>query len=124
MLEKILKISFFLILLVIFMATIFYFATYPLIPKHFATNQLKEYFVLMEEDGEKFLNRELIDCSGFVTERDTWIEDINFLAKGELLRKSMTNFVKNGQRKKKNMKQNYLELAKQIKSIILQPHTY
>jgi|GEM_PF-6380137 len=42
----------------------------------------------------------------------------------ELLRKSMTNFVKNGQRKKKNMKQNYLELAKQIKSIILQPHTY
>jgi len=42
----------------------------------------------------------------------------------ELLRKSMTNFVKSGTKKKKTMKVNSLELAKQIQSIILRPHTY
>jgi len=85
------------------------------------TNALKE----SHEGKKEFTINEVKHCRTQIDKNRKRIEQAyEDKLDGRLLRKSMTNFVKNGTKKKKTMKVNSLELAKPTQSIILQPHTY
>jgi|GEM_PF-4344613 len=64
----------------IFLPVIFYFATYPLVPRYFATQDLQNYILDFEKRAEELSEEEPTNCDHFVEERDEWRSNFHFLA--------------------------------------------
>ncbi len=80
MFKKILIGIFAFVFFIVLCPIIFYYVTYPLVPKYFATQLLKEYLVNFEEKSKEFSKNEPESCEHFVEERDAWRFDFEFLA--------------------------------------------
>ncbi len=77
--KKTLFVIFALLFFFVLLPIVFYFATYPFVPKYFATENLKDFVLDFEKGSIQLTREEIPNCEHFVEERDSWRSDPSFL---------------------------------------------